>query len=146
MGRPLKIAKAFGKSSKFNNPPGETNTYGVVGGDTNILGSQIVVRIKIGANPETDGWIVRQKGRSKFLVATDLLDSSIVQGICTLADLADGALTDNTMTVTTSAGRLKRLTNRWGHTFDNVKHRLSFNALPDTAQVDTDVIPDGSSL
>lgn len=145
MGRPLKIAKAFGKSSKFNNPPGETNTYGVVGGDTGILGSQIVVRVKIGANAEADGWIVRQKGRSKFLVAANI-DSSIEQGICTLVDLADGALTDNTMTVTTSEGRLKRLTNRWGHTFDNVKHRLSFNALPGAAQVDTDVIPDGSSL
>ena len=131
MGRPLKVAKGENKSSAFNNPEGITNTYGVVGGNILIPGTQIVCRVKVGANAESVGSIIRQKGRAKFLVE----DASGNRGICTLADLDDGALTDNTMTVTTSAGRLSRITNRWGHGFDGTKYLLSFNAVAPEASV-----------
>lgn len=151
MGRPLKVAKGENKSSAFNNPAGITNTYGVVGGNILFPGTQILCRVKVGANPEANGSIIRQKGRSKFLVR----DANGNRGVCTLVDLADGALTANTMTVTTSEGRLKRITNRWGHGFDGTKYLLSFNVIPPeatdypTAVVAFDVAPgseDGSTL
>ena len=152
MGRPLKVAKGENKSSALNNPTGITNTYGVVGGNILIPGTQLVCRVKIGTNAEAVGSIIRQKGRAKFLVE----DTAGNRGICALADLADGALTDGTMTVTTSAGRLARISNRWGHGFDGVKYLLSFNAIaPEatthvTATVAFDIPPgsvdDGSTL
>ena len=58
MGRPLKVAKGENKSSAFNNPEGITNTYGVVGGNILIPGTQIVCRVKVGANAESVGSIV----------------------------------------------------------------------------------------
>lgn len=152
MGRPLKVAKAEGKSSAFNNPMGITNTYGVVGGNILIPGTQLVCRVKVGSNTESVGSIIRQKGRAKFLVE----DANGNRGICTLSDLADGALTDNTMTITTSEGRLARITNRWGHGFDGTKYLLSFNAVaPGATSYPTAVAPydippgfvdDGSTL
>jgi len=152
MGRPLKVAKGENKSSAFNNPAGITNTYGVVGGNILIPGTQIVCRVKVGENAESVGSIIRQKGRAKFLVE----DASGNRGICTLSDLADGSLTANTMTVTTSVGRLSRITNRWGHGFDGTKYLLSFNAIAPgatvypTATVAFDIPPgsidDGSTI
>jgi hypothetical protein len=152
MGRPLKVAKAEGKSSALNNPPGITNTYGVVGGNVLIPGTQLVCRVKIGDNAEATGSIIRQKGRAKYLVE----DAAGNRGICVLADLANGSLTAGTMTVTTSAGRLARLTNRWGHGFDGEKYLLSFNAIDSgataflTAVAPYDIPPgtvdDGSTL
>ena len=128
MGRPIKIAKSATIDSGFNNPAGAGNTYGVVGGDTAFSTPTILCRVKIGANAEADGWVVGQKGKSKFLV-TDGTNT----GICFLANLADGSLTDDTMTITvtkadTSTVRLSYITNHWGLDFSNNRYVLTFNA------------------
>lgn len=180
MGRPLKIRKTQGSTpvdSGFN------NLYGVVGGDTDQSGSQILCRVKIGIQDEDDGYIIRQKGAKKFLVAsvTTIEDEDIEAGlsyvitsvgntdwaalgastnatvgdvftakisgagltttgqvnrvgVCTLANLADTALTDNTMTITatkadTSTFRLSQATNHWGLDFTTSNpYVLSFGA------------------
>ena len=91
MGRPLKIAKSSAIDTGF-----PQTASGVVGGNTSISGSQILCRVKVGANAEANGYIVRQKGKKKFLVK----DDSGNQGVCTLANTANSSLTDNTMTIT----------------------------------------------
>lgn len=128
MGRPLKIAESNTVDTGFNNPPGVSNTYGVVGGDTALTDPTIRCRVKIGANAEANGWILRQKGKSKFLV-TDGTNT----GVCSLANTANGALTADTMTVTitkldTTTARLAYFTNRHGVDFSNNSYILSFNA------------------
>mgnify|MGYP006291228813 CR=1 FL=1 len=46
MARPLKIAKSSTIDSGFNNPAGAS--YGAVGGNTSISGSQVLCRVAIG--------------------------------------------------------------------------------------------------
>lgn len=90
MGRPLKIRKTQGSTpvdSGFNNPDGLSNTYGVVGGNTNQSGAgtgpQILCRVKIGTQAEANGYIIRQKGAKKFLVGSSVTiqDENIVAGL-----------------------------------------------------------------
>lgn len=120
MGRPLKIAKQeTGGTLHDVGIPGGAYQLGVVGGDTTIAGYQVVVRVKIGANAEADGYILRQKGRHKFRVS-----DGTHEGTCTLVDLADGALTADTMTISfTDAGsslqRASRISNRFIWNFSN---------------------------
>jgi hypothetical protein len=128
MGRPLKTAKLAGKGTGFNNPAGEFNTYGVVGGDTAIVGPQIRVRVRIPGQAEADGFIVRQKGRKKFLVE----DAAGNRGVCFVADVNNLALAEGDMTVAvtlsdSSVVRLERISNRWGVDFAGGKHLLTFN-------------------
>jgi hypothetical protein len=123
MGRPLKIGHV-GVDLGFNNPAG----YGVVGGDTGISGDQILCRVKIGANAEADGYIIRQKGARKFLVS-----DGANTGICSLADLIDTALTDDTMTITvtkedTTTARLAQISNKFGVDFSGTAYLLTFGA------------------
>ena len=75
MGRPLKTTKAAGIDTGF-----PSATSGVVGGKTSISGSQILARVKIGSQAEANGYILRQKGKNKFLVASTTLiqDEDIV--------------------------------------------------------------------
>jgi len=116
MGRPLKIKKTLTKDIGFNsfnavevpvfpNTMTATEFFGVVGGNDsagNLATAAyptVKIRVKIGA--------------IKYLV-TDGTNT----GICTLADLADGALTNNTMTITMDEGdstpkRISKLTNKW---------------------------------
>ena len=127
MGRPLKIKKTttvnigFNSFDQLENPvfPGTvaaTEFFGVVGGLTGVAAGAyptVKIRVKIGANAEADGAIVRQKGSTKYLV-TDGTNT----GVCVLADLDDGSLTTNTMTITMDEGdstpvRVSRLTNKW---------------------------------
>ena len=77
MGRPLKINKIAGVDTGF-----PQTTSGVVGGKTSIAGSQVLPRVKIGAQTEANGYIIRQKGKSKFLVAsvTAIQDEDIKSG------------------------------------------------------------------
>ena len=128
MGRPLKIAKLNGSILVDIAIPGGTASIGGVGGDTAIVGSQIQVRVKIGANPELEGYIIRQKGRSKFLV-TDGTNT----GVCTLADSADGALADDFMSLTatddgSSIIRASRISNKFIWSFSDVKYQWTFGA------------------
>lgn len=130
MGRPLKIQKvnnsiptdvAYPPFSALTDPVypvtmASTEYYGVVGGDDAIATATyptVKIRVKIAANAEADGYIIRQKGSIKYLV-TDGTNT----GVCQLADLADGTLTDNTMTITYDTGdsavtRISKLTNKW---------------------------------
>lgn len=134
MARALKTAKSSTVDTGFNNPDGTSNaipsgeaSYGVVGGSTGTSGSQIVARVKIGANSEADGYIIRQKGRAKFLV-TDGTNT----GTCALANTSNSSLADDTMTVTitladSSTVRLARLTNKWGIDFNGNSYLLDFD-------------------
>ena len=127
MGRPLKIKKTTRIDIGFNafnavevpvypNTMAATEFYGVVGGSDAVDTATyptVKIRVKIGANAEADGYIIRQKGTIKYLVS-----DGTNTGVCVLADLADGALTDNTMTITLDEGdstplRVSKLTNKW---------------------------------
>ena len=76
MGRPLKTTKAGATvDTGYNNYP-----PGVTGGSTGQSGSQVLARVKIGSQSEANGYILRQKGKNKFLVASTTLiqDEDIV--------------------------------------------------------------------
>lgn len=138
MGRPLKIAKYDSYRSQLLDTglPNDGLTdngfsssgVGVVGGQTNTHGDNLNIkaRVKIGTHAEADGFILRQKGKHKFLV-TDGTNTDV----CTLADSVNGSLANGTMTVTvtkadSSTHRLASLTNKWGVGFDATKYLLSF--------------------
>jgi hypothetical protein len=90
MGRPLKIAKSLTKDIAYNNPgddvvnrtPAGELYYGVVGGNvslssiTNPITSTRVRPTGGSITAEGEGFIVRQKGASKFLVSR--LDASAI--------------------------------------------------------------------
>ena len=133
MGRPLKIKESATKDIGFNNPTGGSY-YGVVGG-TDALSTAsnptIKIRVKVGANAEADGYIIRQKGATKYLVS----DGSNT-GVCSLANSADAALANDTMTVTirqddSTEVRLKRFTNKFGLDFSDNRRLLNFFATSD---------------
>ena len=185
MGRPIKTAKlngSIGVDSGYNNPTGPTNTYGVVAGNTALTPPSILCRVKIGTDAEANGYIIRQRGTRKYLVAdgTAVADENIVAGnsyvitvlgttnwtalgassnpsvgdiftakisgtgltttgqvnrvgVCILANLANGALTANTMTVTAtkadaSTVRLAKFGTSYGIDFSNNGYTLTFNA------------------
>lgn len=116
MGRPLKIAKVGGAGFP-------QTASGVVGGNTSLSGNQVLCRVKVGSNAEANGFIIRQKGKRKFLVQ----DASGNQGVCTLANIANSSLTANTMTVTctfANAATFKAasLTNHFVTDFSGVKY------------------------
>ena len=75
MGRPLKIAKSATTDTGY-----PAASPGVVGGNTGISGNQVRARVKIGDQAEANGYILRQKGKKKFLVAsvTAIQDEDIV--------------------------------------------------------------------
>ena len=90
MGRPLKIAKSLTKDIAYNNPgddvanrtPSGELYYGVVGGDvslssiTNPITSTRVRPTGGSITAEGEGFIIKQKGASKFLVSR--LDASAI--------------------------------------------------------------------
>ncbi len=90
MGRPLKIAKSLTKDIAYNNPgddvanrtPSGELYYGVVGGNvslssiTNPITSTRVRPTGGSITAEGEGFILRQKGASKFLVSR--LDASAI--------------------------------------------------------------------
>jgi hypothetical protein len=132
MGRPLKIAK-----SATNGIGYPQTASGVVGGNTSITGDQILCRVKVGSNAEANGFIIRQKGKSKYLVQ----DASGNRAVCSLANTANGALIANTMTVTctfanSSTFRAKTITNRWVSDFSGVKYTAN-NASDNTTTPET---------
>lgn len=125
----------------------KTNTQGAAynngtalkGGLTSLTGNQIQIRVKIGDNAEANGSIIRAKGSKKFYV-TDGTN----YGTCTLADLANAALTANTMTVTcTKQGgatfRASRINNKFAWDQSNNKYLVgtagSTATDPDTVAV-----------
>ena len=129
MGRPVKIKKSLTVDTGFNNPAGG-QYYGVVGGEdtlSNYAHPTLKVRVKITGETEADGWIVRQKGASKYLVE----DASGNRGVCVLANLADAALTDGTMTITAQDSgstefRIKRMSNKFCLDFSDNRYLTNF--------------------
>ena len=195
MGRPLKIKKAAATDIGFNNPGDDSSPripsgelyYGQVGGDTyRATGDNPVTscRVKIGTVAEAEGYIIRQKGATKYLVAdaTGVTAGSFITGntyiitalgntdftlvggpssaavgttfvatgagagtgtvdtigTCVLADLADAALTADTMTVTygdegSSLVRIKRMTNKYAINFSNDRVLVNYFNVVDAS-------------
>ena len=152
MGRPLKIKKTTTKDIGFNpwsqleapvvptgfDPTTTTEYAGVVGGEGNGGGVAtatypvVKVRVYIAGQSEADGWIVRQKGSIKYLVE----DASGNQGVCTLANLADGTLTAGTMTISYSLDdstlvRISKLTNKFALNYATPPVRVAVNFFTD---------------
>lgn len=127
MGRPIKTQKAAGIDA------GNSNLYGVVGGDTGTADNQILARAKIAGQAEADAFIIRQKGARKFLVR----DANGEEGVCTLVDGTTGALNDGEMLiiVTDAAAtthNLAKLGNHFGVTFAGVGFYLTFGVASAT--------------
>ena len=159
MGRPLKIMKlgsgsigsttgkdlGFPNVNQLSNPVTPAGIdgdefYGVVGGNIDSNGNAgpgpnanypvVLVRCRLPGQAEEDGLILRQKGSIQYLVEGN---SSGVVGVCTLVDVADGALTAGQMTITIQPGdssliRVKRLTNKWALDFSNNRYFVNFFA------------------
>ena len=131
-------------------PGGLTGTqfYGVVGG--NVLNTQTGYNstVAVGGGSATfpvvstfanvdgtqneEALIVRQKGQSKYLVTGV---TSGVTGVAFLANVANGALTVNQMSINVSIPdgtgnignvNLQRLTNKYGLGYDNVQYFVNF--------------------
>ena len=129
MGRPVKIKKSATIDAGFNNPTGG-QFYGVVGGEDTLSTYEfpvLKVRVKVSGETEADGWIVRQKGASKYLVE----DASGNRGVCVLANLTDTNLTDGTMTITAQDSgstefRIKRMSNKYALDFSDNRYLINF--------------------
>ena len=141
MGRPVKIKKASqsldtdsgtfvgGIDIGYNNPTGANQYYGTVGGTDTLSNYDhpvLKVRVKIGGNSEADGYIIRQKGASKYLVS----DGSNT-GVCVLANTADSSLADDTMTITAQDSgstefRIKRMSNKFCLDFSDNRYLTNF--------------------
>lgn len=141
MGRPLKIKKTTTKDIGFNawdqltnpvygNDFTATEFLGVVGGaHTGVATATYPVvkcRVKIGANAEADGWIVRQKGSTKYLVS-----DGTNTGVCVLVNKAQGALGANEMNIAffasdSSEVLISKLTNKWAWDYSNVRYAVNF--------------------
>ena len=150
MGRPLKIKKSTTKDIGFNawdqltNPVypaafNATEFVGVVGGEGNGGGVAtatypvVKCRVHIAGQAEEDGWIVRQKGTIKYLVQGA---SSGVQGVCVLANEAQGAVSSGNMNIAffaadSSEVLISRLTNHWALDFSTPPVRYAVNFFTD---------------
>jgi hypothetical protein len=90
MGRPLKIKISDTQDAGFNNPDGNGTPsgelyFGQVGGNSNLSSASFpttTCRVKIGAVAEAEGYIIRQKGSTKYLVgdSTGVSDGSFIVG------------------------------------------------------------------
>ena len=141
MGRPLKIKKTTTVDIGFPNigsltapvNPETLNSdqfLGVVGGSNTVdTAAYPTVKCRVfisGAGAEADGWIIRQKGSTKYLV-TDGTNT----GVCILANEADGALTEGNMNITLTFGdstavNIARLTNRYALDYSNTRYLANF--------------------
>lgn len=146
MGRPLKIKKSTTKDIGFNawdqltNPVFgpvfvATQYLGVVGGDNDGIATAaypvVKCRVKIGANAEADGYIVRQKGTIKYLVS-----DGTNTGVCVLSNLAQGALTNNTMNIAffatdSSEVLISKLSNKFALDYSTPPVRYAVNFFTD---------------
>jgi len=129
MGRPVKIKKSATVDVGFNNPAGG-QYYGVVGGEDTLstyAHPVLKVRVFITGESERDGWIVRQKGASKYLVE----DSTGETGVCVLVDEADSSLSAGEMTITAQDSgstefRIKRMSNKYALDFSDTRYLINF--------------------
>jgi hypothetical protein len=151
MGRPLKIKKSTTSDIGFNawdqlTNPVYNDTFnpdqflGVVGGNdsagTLATAAYPVVkcRVFITGFSEADGYIIRQKGSTKYLV-TDGTNT----GVCTLANEADTTLTAGNMNITfsfsdSSATLISKLTNKFMLDYSSPPVRYATNFFTDEGQ------------
>ena len=151
MGRPLKIKKTTTVDIGFNawdqlTNPVYNDTFnpdqflGVVGGNdsagTLATAAYPVVkcRVFIAGFSEADGYIIRQKGATKYLV-TDGTNT----GVCTLANEADTTLTSGNMNITftfsdSSATLISKLTNKFMLDYSTPPVRYATNFFTDEGQ------------
>ena len=144
MGRPLKIKKSTTKDIGFNgigtltapvnnSPIGGNEYFGVVGGIGDGEGVAttaypvIKCRVYIAGEAEDDGFILAQKGSRKYLVQ----DTTGNQGVCILADEADGTLSEGNMNITFTLGdstsvNIARLTNKFALDYSNNRYLVNF--------------------
>ena len=150
-------------------PGGLTGTqfYGVVGGNVLNTQSGYNTTVAVGGGSATfpvvstfanvDGTqneaalIVRQKGQSKYLVTGV---TSGVTGVAFLANVANGNLTVNQMSINLSVPdgtgnignvKLQRLTNKYGLGYNNVQYFVNFfqpasNVVVTTAKSGADIV------
>jgi hypothetical protein len=153
MGRPLKIKKTttvdigFNPWSTLTAPvipegftPNSTTEYGgVVGGEGNSGGVAtatypvVKCRVFITGESEEDGWIVRQKGSTKYLVQGA---SSGAQGVCILANEAQGALTEGNMNIaftddSSTEVLISKLSNKFALDYSTPPNRYAVNFFTD---------------
>jgi hypothetical protein len=146
MGRPLKIKKSTTTDIGFNPfsvltapvvpegfTPGSATEYaGVVGGIGDGEGIAtptypvVKCRVYIAGASEADGYIIRQKGTTKYLVS-----DGTNTGVCVLADEADGALTEGNMNITltlddSSPVNIAKLTNKFALDYNDVRYAVNF--------------------
>ena len=141
MGRPLKIKKSSTIDIGFNGVAtltapvvpetfSGTEYFGVVGGNDGSGESAtypiLKCRVRIAGQSEADGYIIRQKGSTTYLVS-----DGTNTGVCTLANQADGALSEGNMNITFTTGdstatTIARLTNRWALDYSNNRYLINF--------------------
>ena len=147
MGRPLKIKKTTTTDIGFNpwssltapaipegfTPDSPTEYGGVVGGVGNGGGVAttaypvVKCRVFITGFSEDDGFIIRQKGNTKYLVE----DVNGNQGVCVLANESDTALTEGNMNITltlndSSPVNIAKLTNKFALDYSGTRYAVNF--------------------
>jgi hypothetical protein len=150
MGRPLKIKKTLTKDIGFNSFDALTNPvfpvtlsatefFGVVGGDKSVAAvaypvTACVVNIPASGEDDEDGFIIRQKGSTKYLVQG--LDSGDI-GVCTLVNSATPGPGEMSIGFQTGGDSslvyIKRLTNKWALDFNDVRYLTNFFSDDGTA-------------
>jgi len=142
MGRPLKIKKSTTKDIGFNSFGSLTNPVfsatltaddfvGVVGGDNDVASTTYpVVSIQVNVDAGTgveEGYIVRQKGSTKYLV--EGLTSG-VQAVCVLVNSNTPAIGQMSIAMATGGDSteiyIQRLTNRYALDFSNIRYLINF--------------------
>lgn len=149
MGRPLKIAKYNTADSTQIDIfyPTSTPNVGVVGGNTAVSDTYYIAANVIANVPGAgagEAYIIRQKGKRKFLVTLVTDTTQAYANICVLVDQSNvSLLAQNEMAVVGTYANadpvtFAYITNNYGVDFSNVGHYLTF----DTANAS--VQPDGS--
>jgi hypothetical protein len=144
MGRPLKIKKTTTKDIGFNSFDQLTNPvfpvtltpdnfFGVVGGANASVATAsypvVACTVNIPDSGEDDeaGFIIRQKGATKYLVQG--IDSGDI-GVCTLVNDATPGPGEMSIGFATGADStlvyIKRLTNKWALDFNDVRYLTNF--------------------
>jgi hypothetical protein len=149
MGRPLKIAK-YNSADNVQIDifyPTSTPNVGVVGGNTSVSNTEYIAANVIANVPGAgagEAYIIRQKGKRKFLVTLTTDTTQAFANICVLVNTDDVAtLTENQMAIVATDAAAANVTmqyiqNNYGVDFSNVVHYLTFAAANATVQ------PDGS--
>jgi hypothetical protein len=149
MGRPLKIAKYNTAQSVQVDIfyPTSTPNVGIVGGNTSVSNTEYIAANVIANVPGAgagEAYIIRQKGKRKFLVTLTTDTTQAYANICVLVNTDDVAtLTENQMAIvaTDSAAAnvpMQYVQNNYGVDFSNVGHYLTFDTANSSVQ------PDGS--